>query len=283
MRLAAIYIDIHEYLFENPQTINLGGRYIYTFDKVDNNIYVSKKINDDYIEGFFDQTKLKSKLLSVNAIVGQNGTGKSSIFDSIRSIFIENPYALPLNNTILFFETDNVKELKIASTIYDVGTGNISFKSTQEDLIIDEQRSNSNCQSIYYSPHFDFKYNPNFDDIDKYDISFDKLLEEDLDDLENKKPSQAGWNYSPSQELLFKNAIRQIVFLSSDIVKKEKIFHNLFDFPEFGEARLVIRGYREEREWNTPSSFRPGLKIIKEKSSKAKEGFQIKLKSINIF
>ena len=268
MRLAAIYIDIHEYLFENPQTINLGGRYIYTFDKLDNTIYVSKKINDDYIEGFFDQTKLKSKLMSVNAIVGQNGTGKSSIFDSIRSIFIENPYALPLNNTILFFETDNIKELKIASTIYDVGNGNISFKSTQEDLIIDKQRSNSDCQSIYYSPHFDFKYNPNFDNIDNYDISFDKLLEEDLDDLENKKPNQAGWNYSPSQELLFKNAIRQILFLSSDLVKKEKIFHNLFDFPEFGEARLVIRGYREEKEWNTPSSFRPGLKIIKEKLKK---------------
>ncbi|MFM9989225.1 AAA family ATPase [Flavobacterium sp.] len=268
MRLAAIYIDIHEYLFENSQAINLGGRYIYNFDKVGNTINVSKKNNDEYIEGFFDETNLDSKLLSVNAIVGQNGTGKSSIFDSIRSLFIDNPSALPLNNTFLFFETDNIKELKIVSSIYDVGAGNIIIKSTQKDLIIYSHRLNSDCQSIYYSPHFDFKHNPNFDNVDSFDISFDKLLEEDLEDLDNKKPSQAGWNYSASQELLFKNAIRQILFLSSDLVNKEKIFHNLFDFPEFGEARLVIRGHKEEREWNTPSSFRPGLKIIKEKLKK---------------
>ena len=268
MRLAAVYIHEHEYLFENPQTINLGGRNIYSFQKKGSIIYVSKKNNHDYIENFFDLTNLDSKLLSVNAIVGQNGTGKSSIFDSIRSLFIDNPSALPINNTFLFFETDKVNELKVVSSIYDVGSGNIIIESTQEDLIIDSFRSNSDCQSIYYSPHFDFKHNPDFDNVDNFDISFDKLLEEDLEDLNNKKPNQAGSNYTVSQELLFKNAIRQILFLSSDLVSKEKIFHNLFDFPEFGEARLVIRGHKEEKEWNTPSSFRPGLKIIKEKLKK---------------
>lgn len=268
MRLAAILILSHEYLIDEPQTINLGGRFIYSFNIEGSTINISKKINEDFIEDFFDQTKLESKLLSVNAIVGQNGTGKSSIFDSIRSVFIDNPHVLPDNNTILFFETDDIKELKYASSIYDTGYGLIDFKSEQPDIIIQKQRSNSDVQSIYYSPHFDFKYNPHFDITDNYDISFDKILEEDLEDLENKKPKQSGWNYTPSQELLFKNAIRQILFLSSEIVTKDKIFQNLFDFPKFGEARLVIRGYKEEKEWNTPTSFRNGLKIIKEKLEK---------------
>lgn len=264
MRLAAIYIDAHEYLFENPQVINLGGEFIYSFNKKDSVIYISRKRNDDFLEGFFDKTNLDCKLLTVNAIVGQNGTGKSSILDSIRSLFIENSSALPINNTFLFFETENKDKIKIVSSIYD-RKGVTVVKSSQNDLIIPQTRSNSDYQTIYYSPHFDFKHNPNFDNIDNFDISFDKFLEEDLEDLSNKKSAQSGWNYSPSQELLFKNSIRQILFLASDLVNKEKIFHDLFNFPQFGDARLVIRGHKEEKEWNTPSSFRPGLAVIKKK------------------
>lgn len=264
MRLAAIYIEGHEYLLKSSQTINLGGKFIYSFNKKDSTIYVTREENDNFLEDFFDKTNLDSKLLAVNAIVGQNGTGKSSILDSIRSLFVENFYAFPINNTFLFFETEKEDKIEIVSSIYERDGATI-VKSSQDDLIISEIRSNSNYQTIYYSPHFDYKHNPNFDNIDNFDISFDKLLEEDLEDLNNKKSNRSGWNYSPSQELLFKNSIRQILFLTSDLVNKEKIFHNLFNFPEFGEARLVIRGHREEKEWNTPSSFRPGLAIIKKK------------------
>lgn len=266
MRLVAIYIDEHEYLFKKPQTINFGGQYSYNFEKVDEIVYVKRERNEEYIEGFFDITKLDSKLISVNALVGQNGSGKSTIFDIIRSMFIDNPFALPHSNPYLLFEMDNYYNLEVVSSIYDIADVNLKIISNQEDFVI--KSSKRNYQTIYYSPHFDFKYNPNFDNTDNYDISFDKLLEEDLEDLENKKPYSSGWNYKPNQELVFKNSIRQILFLSSDLVKKDNIFKDIFNFPKFGEAKLFIRGHKEIKEWNTPSSFRPALTIIKRKLQK---------------
>ncbi|MDT7828338.1 AAA family ATPase [Pricia sp. S334] len=268
MRLALIYLDYHEYLIQKPQIINLGGQFIYSLEKTGNKVEVDRTLNEDYIEGFFDVTNLDSKLLNVNAIVGQNGAGKSSIFDSIRRLFIENPYALPSNNIYLFFETATGNELKTVSSIWDVDQETLSFVTRDDTFSINQERSNSKFKTIYYSPHFDYRYNPRFDNVDNYDISFDKVLQEDIRDLQNKTTAESSLNYSVNQELTFKNSLRQIAFLSSDLVSKDKIFKNLFDFPEFGEARLLINGYKVGGEWNTPRAFRPALKIIKEKLKK---------------
>ncbi|MFN3137692.1 MAG: AAA family ATPase [Allomuricauda sp.] len=265
MRLAAIFLDFHDYLFDKSQFINLGGKYIYEFVKKDEAVHVSRQKNAEYIDSFFDITNLDCRLLSINAVVGQNGAGKSSLLDSIRSLFVRNPNALPSNNTYLFFETENEKELKFISSIYDVGNmTSLNFKSSNDDFAIDENRSNSLCQTIYYSPHFDFKFNPNFDEVDNNDISFDQILEEDLADLQNKN-SVSGSNVSVSQELVFRNSIRQILFSNSRIVQEQEIFKDLFNFPNHGEARLTIRGYKQLKEWNIPTAYRSSLKIVKDK------------------
>ncbi|MBO0343074.1 AAA family ATPase [Flagellimonas profundi] len=260
MRLAAIFLDFHDYLFDKSQFINLGGKYIYEFVKKDEAVHVSRQKNAEYIDSFFDITNLDCRLLSINAVVGQNGAGKSSLLDSIRSLFVRNPNALPSNNTYLFFETENEKELKFISSIYDVGNmTSLNFKSSNDDFAIDENRSNSLCQTIYYSPHFDFKFNPNFDEVDNNDISFDQILEEDLADLQNKN------SVSVSQELVFKNSIRQILFSNSKIVQEQNIFKDLFNFPNHGDARLTVRGHKQQNERNIPTAFRPSLKIVKDK------------------
>lgn len=268
MRLALIYINYHEYLIKKPQVINLGGQYLYTAKKEGKEVVLNRSLNEDFIEGFFDTTGLDSKLVNLNAIVGQNGAGKSSIFDAIRSLFIESPYALPSNNTYLFFETNVGNELATVNSIWDVGEEHVNFITYDNSFSIARDRTNSKFKTIYYSPHFDYRYNPKFDNIDNYDISFDKIVQEDLQDLQNKTPTESGWNYSVSQELSFKNSLRQISFLSSDIVVEDNIFKNLFDFPKFGEARLLVSGYRSNDEWNTPRAFRATLNAIKKKLTK---------------
>ena len=54
MRLAAIYIEDHEYLFKEPQTINFGGQHFYEFENVDNNIIVRRTLNEKFIPNFFN-------------------------------------------------------------------------------------------------------------------------------------------------------------------------------------------------------------------------------------
>lgn len=80
MRLAAIYIKKH-FLFSEPQTVNFGGKYFYTIipRKDRKNEYdITREENTDFIDGFWGE-----KISLVSAIVGENGTGKTSILREI--------------------------------------------------------------------------------------------------------------------------------------------------------------------------------------------------------
>lgn len=263
MRLAAIYIEEHEYLFNKPQTINFGGQYYYEFENVEEQITIKRILNEKYIPNFFQLTDTHSKVTNLNAIVGQNGAGKSTILDIIRSQFIQHEYALPQSRSIFLAEIDEGKPVILRNDFEKVKL--IETSQTANKTIDISQINRTKIQTIYYSPHYDYKFNPNFDNIDNHDISFDKILEEDLEELREKETNEHGWHYPPSQELLFKNSIRQITFLSSELVRNQ-IFKDLFEFQEHYEPILHFRGYQiEEREWNTPTQFRRILQTIEDK------------------
>src|SRR5690606_32490088 len=102
--------------------------------------------------------------------------------------------------------------------------------------------------------------------VDNHDISFDKILECDLSELRAKETTESGSFSSASQELVFKNSLRQITFLSSELIQKHNIFKDLFQLQEHSEPLLVFRGYNEnDKEWNTPYALRDVLKSISEK------------------
>jgi hypothetical protein len=80
MRLAAIYIKEH-FLFKEPQTINLGGKYFYTItprEGTENEYDISRKENPNFIENFWGEN-----IALVSAIVGENGAGKTSLLHDI--------------------------------------------------------------------------------------------------------------------------------------------------------------------------------------------------------
>nr|WP_294992763.1 hypothetical protein [uncultured Sediminibacterium sp.] len=274
MKLAAIYIEDHEYLFKEPQTINFGGRYYYEFENANNDIIIKRTPNEKFIPYFFNLSNLQSKVTNLTAIVGQNGAGKSTLLDIIRSEFIKHEYALPQSNSLFILEVDGKYPLVLRNDFKKVF---LEEKNPDNPNKIElKEYSGGKIQTIYYSPHYDYKFNPNFDDYDNHDLSFDKILEEDLKELTEKETNESGWPYSASQELLFKNSLRQITFLSSNLFREKNIFKNIFEFQGHYQPILHFRGYHEaEKDWNTPYQLRNILSTIAEKAEKESSEWHI--------
>ncbi|MGJ8666725.1 MAG: hypothetical protein ACSHW7_10185 [Patiriisocius sp.] len=111
MRIAAIYIypNSKPYLFGDNHlgiTINLGGKYFYDVSTIGGiEIIIDKKINKNFIKDFWG---INVELVS--AIVGANGTGKTTILNLIKEscqLVIEednkDPYIMWTNAGGLFF------------------------------------------------------------------------------------------------------------------------------------------------------------------------------------
>ena len=251
--IASIYIKEHSYLTDKPLTLNFGGEYLYSFEEIGKSLIISREKNEKYIPNFFNISKSDSKIELLSAIVGENGVGKSSILDIIRSVF-SNPYIFAFPHSIFVVLVEIEGKTKV---LYS----NTSFKyylkeSTEEIEKVNERES---YQSIYYSPHFDLKYNSNYDELDKYDISLDEYIKEDLRYIE---PSSDVHN-----QLCFKNTLRIIEFVSSDIFRRKEIL-SIFNIPNYEYASLkfnlkkinekTVEGSNEKKIQfhNTPFQFR---------------------------
>jgi len=283
MRLSAIYIEDH-FLFEKPETINLGSKYYYKIGAGNNRLTVRREINNLFIDDFFNDTNASSKLTLISAIVGQNGAGKSSILDCIRSGFVEYRQAFPHSRLALIGEDDSdsipfIMFSTFSDNLYLLGEEELveKIKSASGNISADDcsqkMEEKDIVSSIYYSPHFDYTYNENFDGVDVNDISFDAILEKDLEDLENKESSKQNQRFSASQELRFKNSIRQLQFQTSGLVQQKNIFSEIFNLPSHGFPKIVFRGHDvpELKKLNfhdTPTQFRQLFTILRKKEGK---------------
>lgn len=281
--IVSIHLNEHEYLIKEPQVLNFGGKYLYSYIKIDeNNLIVRRSLNEKFIPHFFDISNTNSKVSLLSAIVGQNGVGKSSVLDIIRKIFVEHEYSMPYNDsTVLVEVNEEVKVLSSKSNIYLLTDNTIDHFNTLADFAhksIDLLEDNApegykkleivpdhEYQSIYYSPHFDLKYSENFDEVDKYDISLDQFIKQDLEDTDKKGTNENGWRFPLHEELIFKNSMRQIEFLNSLIFKENPIFREVFDLPQYKTGILYLRDVEIPDFHNTPNPLRPIIRLILEK------------------
>lgn len=275
--IVSIYLEEHEYLVSEPQTINFGGKYLYSFVAVGDYLVVKRKLNEKYIPDFYNISDSECKIDLLSAVVGQNGVGKSSVLDVIRKAFVKHNYSMPYSDSTILVEVNG--ETKVLFSNYKV------FVITDEDqnddiIILDfllvegqlpegydklEKIGIQDYQSIYYSPHFDLKYNNDFDDVDKYDISLDQFIKQDLEDNDRKGTNENGWRFPLHEELVFKNSMRQIDFLSSSIFKDNSVFREVFDLPQYETGILHFRDVEIPTFHNTPMPLIPIIELILQK------------------
>ena len=254
--ITSIYIRKHSYLVDNPLTLNFGGEYLYSFKEVGQSLIISRKKNEKYIRNFFNISGSECEVNLVSAIVGKNGVGKSSILDIIRSIFY-NHKGFTHNEAVILVE--NEEKIKILCL-------NTSLKCYLVEGAVEEiERVNESYQSIYYSPHFDLKYNSNYDELDYYDISLDEYIKQDLNNIKQSDIQDI------HNELNFKNALRIIEFITSDIFQQKEIL-SVFEIPRYEYASLIFKEKKirkkrnEEIDFhNTPYQFREIIENILKK------------------
>jgi hypothetical protein len=274
--IVSIYLEEHEYLIDKPQTLNFGGKYLYSFTpEGEKDLIVRRKPNEKYIPDFFNISESECKIDLLSAIVGQNGVGKSSVLDVVRKAFVG--YINPMPDSLSTILVEDKGETKVLSSRFNV------FLVTDEEGTTNRKElkriKRQDYQSIYYSPHFDLKYNKNFGEVEKYNISLDQFIKKDLEDANKKGTNEAGLKFYLHEELLFKNSMRQIEFLESSIFKKDNsVFREVFDLPQYETGILYFRDVEIPLSdedipifHNTPRALISIIELIFRKVKKEKE------------
>ena len=181
MRLLFIYFYKDFGTFEEGTIIHLSKKYTFTLNKqksTENEFYFDKEENINFIEDFY------SKNIDIGVLIGENGTGKSVLLNSIRdknndysvSIYEDNDNSCIMENNLFKIKNDELFR-----------KNNIRVEEDDSLIVkIDDEKiyKKREFKSIYYSSLLE-KTNTNLND--DYDISEIKLLNEiDANNLNDK-------------------------------------------------------------------------------------------------
>lgn len=235
MHLVAVYLK-DNYLYNKNQVINFGGRYTYFLN---NKNIITRKLNDKYIDKFYAKTTIQQ----ISAIVGKNGSGKTSLLHEVIEI-IQNKRRFASESHVCIFEND-------MSTFCFAGTDIQHFDFKIDSIAL-------KLETIYYSPFLDYK-----SPLPGIDIGFDTILENDLEKIYSINDQR---NYpNPFRHLKMANWLRQIEFQNSEF---RHSIAKLFDFPEFETNKITFTRHKidvdkgEIQFHNTPYGFRKALQNI---------------------
>lgn len=214
MRLAALYIKQHKYLFNTqPQVLNLGGKYFYDFEFItDNEITIYRKKNDKYVDNFYSD-----EIISISGIVGANGTGKTSLLKIIHKSYQEDTPVIFIYENLLENEIEYYIDNRIGIRNENGGINEDSKPIVNffEKNIVYNKFDGSSYTELYYSPIYD-----------KNISDFHSIL-----NVESKHSEKT------LEEIYNDSILKEVIFLESDVSDKIK---NIYpDFPNYGN--IIIK------------------------------------------
>ncbi|MFB5285150.1 AAA family ATPase [Peribacillus sp. Hz7] len=122
---------------------NLGSDYFFSFEKETNTLHV--KDDNYYISEFYNVSQEKGMQIDINAIVGENGTGKTTILEAIRDI-VSNKFK---NDYLIIYEENGIYTYKAPHKI-KINSPKLRFSVLDIGL--------PKINSLYYSNVFDVRY-----------------------------------------------------------------------------------------------------------------------------
>ncbi|PRM91931.1 hypothetical protein CJ667_10600, partial [Aliarcobacter cryaerophilus] len=252
MRLLLIYFYKDFGTFEKGSIIHLSKKYKFSIDKEKstlNEFYFNKEENPNFIDDFYSE----NKNIDIGVLIGENGTGKSVLLNSIRDK--KNDYSIVVyeeNNSFYMIENDlfKIEKNEVCKRL------DIPFNEDNHFTVEINNKKVNKCRafkSIYYSSILE-KINKNLND--DFDISnmylLNKIeensLEKKLESLEiNDLHKMNNFKYDIKTDLsetffedakefiknsyilLFERTMDEIRN-KKDSEKFEQIYHQLSDF-----------------------------------------------------
>ncbi|MGN7810366.1 hypothetical protein [Flavobacterium sp. 22076] len=220
MRLVAVYIKKHELLFNN-ETINFGGKYIYSFNEIDKkNLEISRIRNTKFIKKFWGRN-----ISLVSAVVGANGTGKTSLLSIINRSYKDK------TNFLFIYESIRDNKTHYLTKIFNEEQSNSLSKKDYKINVISQdfelnEIEDSPFTELYYSPIFDERV-----------LDFYSPLRLNSDDSNNTL-----------NDIFRRNLLNENIFLNSktsDIIKSIYEDFPIYEFNIISANRLNKRDLRK--------------------------------------
>ena len=214
MELLYIYIDGYKSL--TNQNINFGGSFRFFFEKATLKLTAVK--NDSYVANFYNLNDSNETIVNVSSIIGENGTGKSSILHFIKDNFIRGKN---LEYPVVFV-TKIDGRYKVFTTFEGIVIEGANFEveliinPTKDEKIFNfgyDFRGLPSTDIIFFSNIFDGTPGGTLGGL--YDISTNGLIYEDY----NHNVLQRIINTEEDHVAVFltEDVYRQLVLITSDI------------------------------------------------------------------